>query len=240
MITEIYVDESSQTQCRFLLLGAVCIGAEKVSAAEAKISEVRRGRLPHGEMKWGKVSRNKFDVYRDVVDAFFDDHAFKDAQFHSVVVDTTKLDHATYNAGSSEIGFNKEIYQLASKCAQAFSKNLLHLYPDYRDTSHRPSDLRNILNMGRRKVGDQRDWPFRRCQFRDSKTAPLLSFPDLFIGAIAYKLNGHDKRPGASPAKISMADYVLAKAGVQNPFSDTKRFGKFTIWHRQLRQPKHP
>lgn len=239
MIVEIYVDESSQTQCRYLLLGAVCIPAHSTALAEKGILDLRQNRLPHGEMKWGKVSANKFDVYRDVVDAFFEGDAFSSAQFHCVVVDTSRLDHATYNAGSSEIGFNKEIYQLASKCAQAFSQDLLHLYPDYRDTNQLPSSLRDILNRGRRKAGDRREWPFRRCQFRDSKTALLLSLPDLFIGALGYQLNGHYRREGASPAKIAMADHIMMKAGIQNPLAGTKRFGKFTIWHRQLRQPKY-
>lgn len=74
--------------------------------------------LPHGEMKWGKVSNSKINAYGRTVKAFFDDPAFRPFHFHSLVVDTHKVNHNKHNQGSREIGFNKEVYQLASKFAR--------------------------------------------------------------------------------------------------------------------------
>lgn len=243
LLSDTYIDESSQTKHRFLVLGGIIIPTLQVGAALAEISACRLPELPFGEMKWNKISQGKSDAYRRVIDAFFYADALKPAHFHSLVVDTHQLDHHAYNEGSREIGFNKEIYQLASKFARNYGGRLFHCYPDHRDTNQRPEDLRDILNHGRRKAGDTRDWPFRRCHFRCSKQAPLLQITDLLIGAIAYHMNGHIHANDASPTKVAIAKHVMDRAGVKNPTIDTSIGGKFTIWHRRLRPrvgvPRH-
>ncbi|MDP5305772.1 DUF3800 domain-containing protein [Paracoccus spongiarum] len=235
MFVDVYIDESSQTQCRYLMLGGVVIPTEAAPEAAAKLIESRTPELPHGEMKWGKVSRSKMATYTRLVDCFFDDPSFASAQFHSLVVDTSRVNHRAYNDGSSEVGFNKEIYQLASKFARLYGRAYFYIYLDQRNTNQTPDDLRLILNRGRRKAGDPRDWPYRRCQFRNSKNTPLLWVSDIFAGAIAFHLNGHRAKPDASPARSELSDYILYRSGVRNPQIDTAKGGKFTIWHRQLR-----
>lgn len=234
-ISDIYIDESSQTKNRFLLLGGIIIPTASVAAAEAKLAAARLPELPFGEIKWGKVSNGKLAAYRRYVDCFFDAVEFQECHFHSLVVDTALVDHARFNQGDKEVGFNKEIYQLATKFAKLYPSRLLHLYPDYRDTSQRPDDLRSILNHGRHKARDVRDWPFRRCQFRQSHTTPLLQLVDVLLGSTAYGKNEHFSAPGASPAKLDLARHIMRKAGIRNIAVDTARSGKFTIWHRLLK-----
>lgn len=234
-LSDIYIDESSQTRHRYLVLGGIIAPTVDVETVNAEIARCRVPELPHGEMKWTKVSRSKLEAYQRVVNAFFYADALKVCDFHSLVVDTHELDDRRYNQGSREIGFNKEIYQLASKFARLYPDRLFHCYPDERPTNQLPGDLRDILNHGRRKTGDGRDWPFRRCHFRCSKQTPLLQLTDLLTGAIAFHINGHIENPKASPAKSELARFVLDRAGVRNPSCDTSMRGKFTIWHRQLR-----
>ena len=234
-VTDIYIDESSQTKNRYLVLGGIGVPKLSVSEANHALAQARLPQLPHGEMKWGKISSGKINAYGRTVKAFFDDPALKGLHFHSLVVDTHALDHNRYNLGSREIGFNKELYYLATKFARLYKDRLFHLYPDYRDTNQRPEDLRTILNHGRRKSGDTRDWPFRRCQFRNSKETPLLQLVDLLTGAVAWSVNGHASAPNTSPAKARIADYVLRRAGITDALKGTAITGKFTIWIRQLR-----
>ena len=235
-ISDIYIDESSQTKNRFLLLGGVVIPKASVPAAEARLAAARLPELPFGEIKWGRVSRSKLAAYRRFVDCFFDAPEFRQCHFHSLVVDTSLIDHHRFNQGSKEVGFNKEIYQLATKFAKLYPDRLLHLYPDYRDTSQRPEDLRNILNHGRHKARDGREWPFRRCQFRQSHLTPLLQLVDVMLGATAYGTNEHYAAPDASPHKLELARHIMRKAGVKDMKVNTARTGKFTIWHRQLQK----
>jgi hypothetical protein len=60
-IAEIYVDESSQTKNRFLLIGGIIIPSSDVAAASEAIKQARLPELPYGEMKWGKVSKAKYE-----------------------------------------------------------------------------------------------------------------------------------------------------------------------------------
>lgn len=68
---DIYADESSQTQHRFLVLGAVTVRTEHASDLVAAIRAARLPGLPHGELKWTKVSAAKLETYRAVIDVFF-------------------------------------------------------------------------------------------------------------------------------------------------------------------------
>jgi hypothetical protein len=233
-IAEIYLDESSQTQHRFLVLGGAIVSLTEAPKLGELIAKARLPELPEKEAKWTKVSRTKLEAYRRIVDTMFDNPDL--VNFHALVVDTTQIDHRRWNEGSREIGFNKEIYQLARKFARMYSKSLFHLYPDQRRTTQRPEDLRLILNRGRRKDGDKRDWPFRRCQFRDSKTTLPLQLIDIIIGALAFELNGHSKAENASPAKTDLSAHILKRANIVDVSKDTARVGTFTVWHRRLQK----
>jgi hypothetical protein len=232
-IYDVYIDESSQTNHRYLVLGGIVLPKRNVPGLIEMIWERRGADLPPGgEMKWGKVSPSKLAAYKRVVDAFF--ILGNAVHFHSLVVDTSRQKHGIYNQGSREIGFNKEVYQLSLKCGRLYPL-LFHIYPDHRTTDQQPEDLRLMLNRGIAKKGDKRDWPFRRLQFRNSKKTEMLQLADIFAGAIAHRLNGHDMRPGASAAKREMCEHILGQAKVKDVFRDTAVSGKFTIWHRQLR-----
>lgn len=233
-IREVYLDESSQTKHRYLVLGAVAIKFVHTEKITDLLLKARLPELPHGEAKWTKVSRSKLQAYKRFVDVFFDNN--DDIQFHSLFVDTSLLNHKKFNSGDSEIGFNKEIYQLSNKIRQLYPASYFHIYPDYRDTKSSTEELRLILNRGAAKNGDKRDWPIRRCQFRDSKSVQLLQLADVLIGSLAFRLNGHSEAPDASEAKIELATHIMTRARIVDVSKGTARSAKFSVWPRQLRK----
>ena len=234
-IAEVYIDESSHTNHRYLVLGGIIAGIKDARIASDAIADARLPELPFRTLKWVKVSRSKLPAYMRAVDTFFDMQKEMTLDFHSLVVDTTQQDHARYNQGSQEIGFNKEMYQLTMKFGRLYAA-LFHIYPDRRTTNQSTEDLRLMLNRGIKKHhGDTRDWPFRRLQFREPEDCQLLQLADVFSGAIAWHLNGHYARPDASPAKTSLGNHILQKAGIVDVTRSTAMSGKFTIWHRRLR-----
>jgi hypothetical protein len=235
LIRRIYIDESSQTAHRYLVLGGIICGVNTAGVVEHLFAKLRLPELPAGELKWTKVSPSKLKAYMRVVDLFWSD-LLSMIEFHSIVIDTSLRNDKAFNRGSREIGFNKEIYQLLMKFGRLHRDCVFHVFPDERATSSSTEELRLILNQGIRKNLGRADWPFRRVHFRSSHDEALLQLTDLLIGAIAFKLNGHGNVPGASVAKCEMCDYVLGKAGIRNVFKDTSVFGKFTVWHRQLRR----
>ena len=230
-----YIDESSQTAHRYLVLGGVVVPTAKASDINLDIQQIRPPELDNnGEMKWTKVSKSKLPAYIRLVDLFFEPQFANGPHFHSLVVDTHRIDNRRYNEGDREIGFSKEIYQLARKFGRLYG-GLFHIYLDHRDTNQPPDKVRTILNFGIRKGGDSRDWPYRRMQFRKSHDTPLIQVADIFSGAIAYQLNGHHLVAEASPAKRELSNYIFEKAGIRDITVDTAKRGKFTVWHRKLR-----
>lgn len=149
-IAEIYIDESSQNNHRFLVLGGVIVPLLGTAKLSGLIMKARLPELPEKEVKWTKVSRAKLEAYKRIVDALFDNP--KLVNFHSLVVDTTQQDHLRWNEGSREIGFNKEIYQLARKFARIYKNPLFHVYPDERETNQKPEELRLILKTAAAKM----------------------------------------------------------------------------------------
>jgi len=220
---------------RYLVLGGLIFNTEKREALFNRLRAERLPELPKGEMKWGKVSNSKLAAYKRVVDVFWDPEFADAVHFHSLVADSSKFDHKRFNQGNREIGFNKEVFQIANKFGGLYQRGLFHVYLDKRETSQRPDELRLILNRYGAKFGDARDWPYRRCHFRDSSICPALQMVDVFIGAIAFHMNGHILAEGASPSKIELAKYIMQKAGVRSVQDGTARSGKFTIWHRKLK-----
>jgi len=237
LLHDIYCDESSQTRHRYMVMGGLIVQTSRVSDVHARIAELRLPELPSGEMKWGAVSKGKLPAYRRTVDAFFDDPVFAGVDFHTTVVDTWGQDHQKFGDGDRDKTFNKELYQLAAKFARNYPERLFHLYPDERETVHRPGELRDILNFGRRKNRDPREFPFRRAHFRKSHETPLIQIVDILLGGLAYRVNGHANAVDASPAKVELSRHILQRGGVRNPMIDTAMRGKFTVWHRQL-QPR--
>lgn len=234
-VRNVYIDESSQTKAKHLVLGGLTIPASLSPAFNQALWKARQPQLPSGELKWTKVSLFKLPAYQRFADTFFDAEWRNHVQFHSLVIDTHKQDHRTYNEGSREIGFNKEIYQTIQKFRRLYGGCVFHVYPDYRDTPQSTNELRTIVNRGANKLGDIRPWPIRRLHFADSKATIALQLVDLFIGALAFHNNDRHEAPNASEAKLALAARIFERAGVRNPKNDTSVRGKFTVWHRQLR-----
>lgn len=240
-IAEIFVDESSQTQHRYLLLGGIIVLGGPDAAKEIRnlLSEKKAELRVDSELAWTKVSRNKALAYRTIVDNIFQRN--KEIHFHCTVIDTTKVDNQKFNFGSREVGFNKEIYQLLMKFARLYNPRKFLVYLDKRSTQDDPRELLTILNNGWQKhvrsnnIETTEKLPFRRLTFRKSHDEVFIQICDLFLGAIAYQLNGHSSQPNASPAKKCISQYVLSRAGITNVFKDTPISGSFTIWHRRLR-----
>jgi hypothetical protein len=145
-----------------------------------------------------------------------------------------------YSKGNKgQIGFNREIYYHYLSIARRYRNSLFYAYPDYRTTNMTMEKMKLILQRTLRKE-DQRDWPFRRIQFRQSHETQALQVSDILIGAIAYKLNGHYDSPTATKEKRELCDYIIskAKAGIYCRRGQPKKkdWGQFRIWVRKHRE----
>lgn len=236
LLHDIYIDESSQTKHRFLVLGGLILPEASAQEFEDRILQARLPELPRGELAWTKVSPAKLSAYSRVVEAALRWSPLTSrVEFHCLAVDTHKIRDHVFNKGSRDIGFNKEIYQLCQKFGRIRKDGLFHVYLDRRNTASTTQELRDILNHGARLKSPARDWPYRRVHFRDSHACQLLQVTDILLGAVAHRLNRHHEAPGASVAKRTLSEQVLTLGAVRDVTRDTSVRGRFTIWHRQLR-----
>lgn len=232
---------------RYLVLGGLVVPLVHAAAFEADVVAARDDIIaafsPNGTpriIKWEKANNYNLCAYKKVVDAFFSfpqRHKLKLDKFvdvHCIVVDTTKVDLRELGDGDIDIGFNKQVYFLCTAMiGKRFKNELFHVYPDRRTTKHSLTEAQKIMNFGARKYGDKREWPYRRLRFEDPENCQALQVVDIFIGALAYRLNGHYDKQNANPGKKALSDYVLRRAKITNPFEKTPfHLRRFAILHR--------
>lgn len=247
LFCNVYIDESSQNNHRYLVLGGLVVPLSHSALFEEDIKAARDPLIapsrPTGEprvIKWQKVNAHNVHAYKKVVDAFFTfemRHKLpltKHVDICTVVVDTTKKDLKRSGDGDIDVGFNKEIYFLCVPIiGKRFKNELFRIYLDRRTTKQDLLHATGIMNYGNRKYGDKRDMPFRYSAFEDPESCQALQVVDIFIGAIAFKLNGHYDAPNANAGRKELCDYILAKAKIPNPFERTLYFRRrLSIVHR--------
>ena len=95
----VYCDESCHLEhdnSNIMVIGGVWCSKDKVKLISDKIKALKaeHGIKSNTEIKWVKVSRNKGDFYKKLVELFFEE----DINFRCIVVtDKSKLRHNDYN-----------------------------------------------------------------------------------------------------------------------------------------------
>jgi len=236
-VLNIYADESCKENHHYFVLGATMVSTSLATPILHLIKKERVAENIFKEMKWGKVSNNKLPAYLRMADLYFDLLENNEICFHALIADAHRFNHKKFNNGCGEIGYNKLLYQLLVKAADRLKEKApFYVYLDDRTTKHSLDELREILNNGSRKLVGIEE-PFRRVQFRDSKSCDLIQLNDLIIGAIGFMKNDHHTRPGASKAKLALAEHITRRAKVSSLTSST-RFSesRFRIWNFQLQE----
>jgi hypothetical protein len=247
LFQEIYIDESSLTRHRFLVLGGVMFPRRRSAEFEAHILEAKHPRFRSldsegkpREMSWTDVSTGDFEVYKKVVDAYFSfpvkyrQSSLEPYHLYCSVIDTHIVGRA-YSGKRGKTEFNREIYFHCLSIARRHPENLFHVYPDHRTTDEPIRKLGEIMSRGMAKEGDKRDWPFRRVQFRFSHEWQAIQVSDIFIGAVAYRLNRHYDAPTANPDKKRLCDYILkqTKFVIKDKTFKEKGWGPCQLWFRR-------
>jgi len=253
-LEEVYIDETNQSGSpRFLVLGGIVLPQRLSRQFERAITDARKPRLSvqlkpirnSGEIRpteigWNDVSTRDFPHYKKIVDAFF---SFRNAhlghtslehfRFYCSVVDT-HVRGRHYTGKRGQIGFNREIYFHCMSIARTHKTKVFHVYPDDRTTSITMEQMRRMLNSGFFKENKFRLKPFKRVQFRLSHESQAMQVSDLFIGAVAYRLN-HFTEPGGADKK-ALCEYILRRGGFWDHIKVTgfrpKPFGEFQVWFR--------
>ena len=216
--------------------GIISLREDEQRLAEA-MTLYRDSQNMHAEIKWTKVSDQKFTEYRALIDLFFSVNRL--FHFKAIVVDTQEIDHRRYSRGDAELGFYKLMYQFLLHSFGAYLRpaDRCIVYLDQRTTSrYKLSTLCAILNNGLRKKYHFNYGPVRNIQAVQSKENDLIQIADVLMGAIGYEMNGAHVRTGAKRSKVLLAEYIASKTGLVNLQQQTPHSSKqFSIWHFHFR-----
>jgi len=192
------------------------------------------------ELKWSKVTNQKYDQYKRFVEYFFALNNTDELHFKCMIVDNHQINHKKFSDGNKENGFYKFYYQLLLHSfgkeyykQEEDTKFIIHL--DHRCSSYPLMDLKNILNSGIRKKYQITTDPFRSIEPRDSKLSELIQINDIILGAIGFQKNGFHLIAGSRKSKIDLAEYIAKSAGLSNLSNSTFRSqSRFSIWNFKL------
>lgn len=206
-----------------MTLGYIACTTSKVREANVAIRELKE---KHGlkndcEVKWTKVSKGMLELYKDLMDYFFQSDFL---QFRCVVANKEGLDYERYNITHDD-WYYRMYYLLLGKSLAEYNK--YNIYIDIKDTcsQQKVNKLKEVLNNS---YYDFSSSMIMKVQQIHSHEVELLQLNDLLIGAIGYCNNGLS----SSEAKMDVIEILRKYSGLSllnsSPLSD-KKFNIF-VW----------
>ena len=262
----IYSDESRHKNERFLLLGGLWVEEENVKQAEALMRQLRKesGYIRSdgqgvdflGEFKWTKVSGKYLDVYKRLVDVFFDSIEKDIFRFCVMFVDTQDPVVVAQSNIKKE-GYFKLLYQL-----YLHNSKIPGLYRIHPDSITNPTQdkvdfgtLDRCLDQAFLKkfspLVNPADLPDGKGFVEEivsvnSKQSEFIQLVDVIMGGIGYFQNRLFTNPEAKKAKVELMKYIFDKLIYSGTIQTTgKRYivarsTKFNIWMFRPRNKKDP
>lgn len=229
-IYNIYLDESSIDNPKndFMVIGGIFMQRILRDELKNKIKDLRIKHNFYPELKWTKINKKNIPFVKDIIDLFFS-YNEDDLQFHSIVVDKTRVLYDIYHSWDKEEAFYKFIYQLLQYKFK--NDSLYYLFLDNKDNSdeNRLTNLKKFLSIVAEKKYYNTE--IKHIQSYCSKEMQLIQLADFFIGAVWYIKNWY----WTSESKKEIIDYILEKLGKKSlDFKSTKEEKKFNIFQINL------
>lgn len=221
----IYADEASISEARYMLIGGIWSGWEIEPFVRSELQAVRDQYRLQAEMKWTKVSSTMLPAYCAFVDTFFE---HEQLSFRCIVIDTHILDYRRFHRGDKELGFYKFYFQLISRNLTASDLYWLNTDERRNRRASRLSTLKITVNRWwQKRAGVE---PLRAVEPRRSHDDDLIQLTDVLLGAVSYAWN---ERVG-SEAKLSLVKHIASRMGWPTLQWSTARFErKMNIWRWQ-------
>lgn len=210
----IYCDESCHLE--FDKSDVMALGAMQcnVNAKEKVYNDIRNIKMKYGlnswaEIKWTKVSKSKKEMYKELMEYFFNSEDLKLRIL--IAIDKKHLNNRKYNNGNYDTWYYKMYFQLLDNIIR--KKECYKVFIDIKDTKGGPriKKLHNIL------CNDKHDYKkevIKDIKQIDSKSSEILQLVDLFIGAATYVHRMEHLKPNANEAKIELVKLIQEKYNI--------------------------
>ncbi len=211
MLYNVYCDESCHLEndgINEMVLGAVWCPQNKLRIINQRIKEikVRNGIAESLELKWTKISPAKIEVYKDVINYFFDDDAL---HFRGVLIpDKSKLNHQKFNQTHDD-WYYKMYFDMLKVIFSPSDK--YEVYIDIKDTNSydKAQKLREVCSNS---MYDFSQSVIKRLQPIRSDEVQIMQIVDLLIGAIGYENRNFPADFRKSSAKLEIIDLIKKRS----------------------------
>ncbi len=229
----IYCDESCHLEYdhqKIMVLGA--IRCEKSYKKQA-VNDIRNIKEKYNmnkfcEVKWTKVSPDKYEMYHELVNYFFSN---PNLSFRAVIVDKSQLKHDLFNQSHDNF-YYKVYYQLL--CRIIVPNNENYIYLDIKDTK----GARKVRKLGEILANGLYDFNMeciKNVQIINSKESELLQLADIFIGAISYLNRNENEKENYSKAKMNLIETIINSSGYNLRKSTFLSEEKFNLFFMELK-----
>lgn len=208
-----------------MVLGSIYAPKSKVAKISARVKEIK---AKHGlgsgfEIKWTKISPSKIQLYKDVIDYFFDDD---DLHFRAIIIDKQELSHSEDH--THDEFYYKSYFLLLNRILNP--EDSYNIYLDIKDTrgSEKVSELHKILATN---LYDFQRSIVRKVQQVRSHEIELLQIVDLLIGALQFA----NREDVTSTAKKEVLDRIKKRSTyglLKSTLLGERKFNLF-YWHRK-------
>ena len=182
---EVYCDESciealfDKESHDYTVIGGIWIPADSRVDIKNKLNAIKACYGKMGELKWNKVSPVTKDMYKEIIDLFFNTYNIR---FRAITVRTKLVDNKLFNEGSGELGFYKFYFQLIQKWL--IEGNSYKVFLDYKVNAqrNRVQDLCRILRYSTTATVEL-------TQSLPSEQSVLIQLADVLTGVVASAFN---------------------------------------------------
>lgn len=212
MLCNVYCDETCHLEndgINVMVLGAVWCPQSKLKEVNQRIKEIkaRNNVSPTMELKWTKISPGKLDLYKDLVNYYFDDD---DLHFRALIIpDKSKLDHQRFNQTHDD-WYYKMYFDMLKVIFHPMDR--FEVYIDIKDSNsyHKAQRLREVCSNS---MYDFSQSIIQRLQPIRSDEVQIMQLTDILIGAIAYENRSFPDGFQKSSAKQGIISLIKKRSG---------------------------
>jgi Protein of unknown function (DUF3800) len=224
-----------------MVIGGVLCAHHCIDDLISDLRRLPRTKRDHWDYEWKNIRDNNLTKYESFVDLFFEYNRDHRLDFACLIIECALLDHASFNEGDGEIGFNKFLFQHLFRHARTFEDAIsFRCYHDRRSSKYDLDEIREMLDAKAFQLNPRYVRRYHEVAYADKQTRPLLQFADVIVGAVGFEWNKkHLKTPNSAKAQI--ARRVRNGACVPTLAKQTwMREPHFSIWKFELSSPRGP
>ncbi len=204
----IYCDESCHLPndgVNLMVIGGISCPKDMVATINREIMRIKEKHdvYKFAEIKWTKVSASKYEMYRDLINLFFDSRCLN---FRAVVAQNkNKLNYGHFALTHDD--WYQRIYYLTLR-EMVYIGNNYNVYVDIKDTkgSEKIEKLQDVLNSA---VGFFYAETVSNIQLVRSDQIQLMQLTDLMIGAVGYA----NRNLQGNHAKLALIEHIQKRSG---------------------------